>query len=210
MKPGEAQALFQSGQIALAMGDLAAARRRHDEALAIRQRIGETRTTLESRVALAELAFEEGRVAEAARAAQQLLEELRTAPEGPLQTAIRVLLVRAQLAGSDTKSAEATLFLAQRLAASTERIELKRMLSMAEAEVDVARGRPARARERLTELCPMLRAAGMPLAELECRVARLRIDRAAGRSSVRADAAALEKEARGRRAGLVLRRLQAL
>ena len=51
---------------------------------------------------------------------------------------------------------------------------------------------------------------GMVLGELERRLLLLRIDRAEGRANVRADAAALEKDARARGAGLVARRVQAL
>jgi hypothetical protein len=50
----------------------------------------------------------------------------------------------------------------------------------------------------------------MVLDELERRLLVLRIDRAGGRANVRADAAALEKDARARGAGLVVKRVQTL
>jgi chromosome segregation ATPase len=79
-----------------------------------------------------------------------------------------------------------------------------------EAEVDAAAGRADEARRRLDALRTTLNRSGMVLDELERRLLVLRLDRAEGRASVRADAAALEKEARAHGAGLVVKRLQTL
>jgi hypothetical protein len=50
----------------------------------------------------------------------------------------------------------------------------------------------------------------MVLAGFECDAELLRLDRAEGRSTFRADADALQEKATARGAGLILRRLQAL
>jgi tetratricopeptide (TPR) repeat protein len=210
LKPGEAQGQFQLGQIALASGDLPAARRHQEEALAIRRALNETRTISESRLALAELSLEEGRVGEAEHEARELLNELRNEPEGPLQMEIQVLIAQARLALGDPDAADKALAVARRLSQSTERIDDRRLLTMAEAGLDAAQGRPDRARERLTSLRASLARAGMTLAELECRMAMLRLDRAEKRPDAHTEAIALEKDARARRAGLVLRHVQAL
>jgi len=206
LKPGEAQALFQLGQIALASGDFAAARRYHEQALAIRHSVQEMRTVQESRLALAALALEEGNAGQAERQARELLNALAGEPQGPLQAEAHVLVARARLAAGDPGGADLALASARRLSQSTERIDVRRSLAMAEAELDAARARTSQARERLTALRASLAQAGMTLAELECRMALLRLDRAEKRPTAAADAMALEKDARARHAGLVLRR----
>ena len=123
---------------------------------------------------------------------------------------IQVLIARARLAAGDPRAAERALAVARRLGQSTERIDDQRLLTMAEAALDAAQDRADRARQRLTALRALLLRAGMTLAELECRLALLRLDRAERRPTAQADAIALEKEARARRAGLVLRHVQAL
>ena len=210
LKPGEAQALFQLGQIDLAGGDLAAARRHHDEAMAIRRELHETRTIMESRMALAELSLEDGRADAAERDARSLLDELRDEPEGPLRIEIAVLIARARLENHDPTGADRSLAEARRLSLKTERIDARRAMAMVEAELDAAEGRKDSARARLTALRTSLAQSGMVLGELECRMALLRLDRADGRPTAQAEMVDLKRDALARRAGLVLRRLQAL
>jgi serine/threonine protein kinase/tetratricopeptide (TPR) repeat protein/TolB-like protein len=207
LKAGEAQTLYQLGEIALASGDLAAARRHHNEALAIRESTEEIRTLQESRLALASLTFEEGHVVDAERQARELLAQLAAEPQGPLQPYAHLLVARARLASGDTVAAQTELAAARKLSASTERIELRRSVAMAEAELDAAQGNRESARQRLTQLRATLARGGMALAELECRTALVRLDRAEKRPTAAADAAALEKDAKARHAGLVLRAL---
>ena len=178
LKPGEAQALFQLGQIARAAGDLIEARKHHEQALWIRRNISETRTIFESRLAVAALALDEGRAGEAERQARELLSELGAEPQGALQTEIHILIARSRLAIADERGADLALTAARRLSASTERIEVRRSLTMAEADLDTARGNSEQARQRLTTLRLTLAKAGMTLAERECQNALRRLDRA--------------------------------
>ena len=183
LKPGEAQALFQLGEIAAASNDLPLARRYHEQALDIRRTVQETRTVLESRLALARLRLREGAAGDAERQARDLFNEIREEPEGPLQVELHVLTARARLGLGDLAGAEVSLSTARRIAKSTERIELRRSLTMAEAELDAAQRRPDRARQRLTELRTELERAGMTLAERECRTSLARIDGAETRAA---------------------------
>jgi serine/threonine protein kinase/tetratricopeptide (TPR) repeat protein/TolB-like protein len=176
LKAGEGQALYQLGEIALASGDRAAARRYHEEALTVRRGIQEIRTIQESRLALARLTLEEGRATEAERQARELLNELGSEPQGPLPAETQILIARSRLAMKDADNADAALTEARRLSASTERIDLRRSLTMAEAELDIARKRPQSARQRLTSLRATLARAGMKLAERECAKALERLD----------------------------------
>ena len=207
LRPGESQALYQLGEIALASGDLAAARRLHEQAMAIRQEMKEARTVLESRLAMAVLLIEEGRPEDAEREARALADTPGTQSDDTFQLNLAVLLVRARLAAGDTASAAKEIARARTLASKTDQIEVRRMLTLVEADLDVAQGRPERARERLTNLRASLAKSGMVLGELESRAALLRIDRLQGRSTFRADAAALRKDAEAHGAKLLLRSL---
>jgi Tfp pilus assembly protein PilF len=207
LRPGEAQAHYQLGAIAVVIGDLPAARRHHQEALTIRRDMGETRTVLESEAALAELAFHEGRIADAEREAMRLAGVLE-AEAGPLRIAMEVLAARARLARGDIAGASAAVATASRLARGTERVDTRLAVTMAQAQLDAARGRRNDARARLNELRPVLERNGMVLADLERRMLLLEIDRADGRANAAADAIALQRDAETRQARLIARRAQ--
>ncbi|HEY7289745.1 MAG TPA: tetratricopeptide repeat protein [Vicinamibacterales bacterium] len=208
LRPGEAQALYQLGEIALAAGDLAEARRLHEEALAIRTELKETRTILESRLALASLTLEDGSAEEAGRAAAQLADEVGNSPGDALRLPVKILVARSDVARRDTAGARRALDEARGLSQATQRVDEHYALALAEAELDLAVGQSQLARSRLTDVQPALQRNGMVLADLECRAQLLRIDRADGRPNVRADAAKLEREARTHGVGLIARRVR--
>ena len=205
MKLGEAQARFQLGEIALAAGNLSESRDQHQQALALRREMKETRTMLESQVALAVVALEDGRSTEAESEVQSVIRAL-----GPddrrLRPIAELIAARARLAGHDRAGAARALATAATLATGTERLSLKSELTMVTAEVEAAEGRTDHARQRLNVLGTTLRQSGMVLHELGRRLLMLRIDRADGRAEARAGAVALEKDARSRGAGLVAKR----
>ena len=169
----------------------------------------ETRTILESQMALAIVALEEGRPAEAGGEAQGVIRSLGQTPS-PLRAIGELVTARARLAQHDVTGAARALSTAQTLSKQTERVSLRSGLARVEAEVDAAAGRADEARRRLDALRATLNRSGMVLDELDRRLLLLRLDRAEGRANVRADAAALEKDARARGAGLVVKRLQTL
>jgi serine/threonine protein kinase/tetratricopeptide (TPR) repeat protein/TolB-like protein len=209
LKPGEAQARFQLGEIALAAGDLEESRRQHEQALALRKEMKETRTILESQMALAIVALEGGRAAEAEGGAQEVIQSMGQAT-GPLRAIGELVTARAKLSLHDVSGATRAVSAARASSKGTERASLRSALARVEAEVDAAAGRGDAAHQRLAELAVVLGRSGMVLDELERRLTLLRIDRAEGRANVRSDAASLEKDARARGAGLVLKRVQTL
>jgi hypothetical protein len=206
LKPGEAQARYQLGEIALAAGDLAESRRQHEQALALRREMKETRTILESQLALAIVALEEGRPAEAEGGAQGVSRSLG-GTTASLRAISELVTARARLAMHDIAGAARALSTAQALSVQTERVSVRSGLAMVEAEVDAAAGRADEARQRLKTLGSTLNRSGMALDDLERRLLLLQIDRTEGRANVPADAVALEKDAKARGAGLVIRRL---
>jgi eukaryotic-like serine/threonine-protein kinase len=209
LKPGEAQARFQLGEIALAAGHLAESRRQHEQALALRREMKETRTILESQMALAIVALEEGRPADAEDGAQTVIRALGQTT-APLRAIGELVIARARLAVHDVAGAAQALSTARALSKQTERASLRSGLERVEAEVDAAAGRTDAARQRLIALGATLNRSGIVLDDLERRLVLLRIDRAEGRANVRADASSLEKDARARGAGLVVKRVQTL
>jgi len=205
LKPGEAQARFQLGEIALAAGDLTESRSQHEQALALRREMKETRTMLESQVALAIVALEDGRPAEAKSEAQSVIGSLGQTTAA-LRPIAELVTARAMLAGHDVPGAARALATARGLSKRTERVSLTNGLAMVEAEVDAAGGHADAARQRLNTLGATLRQSGLILDELERRLLVLRIDRAERRGNVRADAVALEKDARAHGADLIAKR----
>lgn len=206
VKPGEAQALFQLGEIALVGDDLTLARQHHEAALAMRREFGETRTVAESEAALAALAFEEGRPADAEAAAARLLQGLGDEPAVPLRVPLHLLTARARLAARDMAGATRALQAAQGLARDSERTDLKLGLTMVEAEVALARGETRFARQLLTGRAAALTANGPRLADFERRLLLARVDRADRQPSATAALQALEGEAQKAGALLIAKR----
>jgi hypothetical protein len=165
---------------------------------------------LESQLALAELAFVDGRAADAEREVVRLRHELEGEPSSPLRVGVELLAARTALFRHDVDGASRALTTARRLAQHTERSDLRTALVMREADLDVARGRLGEARERLGSLRATQARSGLVLDELETRLLMLQIDRAEGRSGYRADVGALEKDAQARQAGSIVRRVHAL
>jgi serine/threonine protein kinase/tetratricopeptide (TPR) repeat protein/TolB-like protein len=209
LKPGEAQALYQLGEIALASGDLDGARRFHEQALAIRREMKETRTILESRLALAMVALEDGRTADAIAVGHEFEAAFDKESNQETRIEVAVVLAGAYLAMKDADAARRALSAVRALAEKTELIEPREQFVLADAQVDMAQQRNERARERLTAERAVLARAGMVLARLEYDATLLKLDRLEGRPTASADVETLRQNARSHGAGLILRRLQA-
>lgn len=208
LKPGEAQAEFQLGEIALAGDNLPEARRHHVRALALRRDMHETRTLLESQLALATLTLEEGKPIDAERDAQVVAQALGHT-DTPLHALAELLTARARLVSNDIPGALQSLAVARQLSSQTERVSLKNRLALVDAEIAAAQGNVQAARQRLTRLHATLAAAGMVMDDLDLRLVLLHIDRAQERRDVEAEARALEKDAVARGAKLIARRAHA-
>ena len=209
-RAGEAQALYQFGETALIAGDLPEARRQHEQALAVRRELGESRTVLESETALAAVLLEEGKPVEAERDAARLLAALAADAPAPARVPLHLLMARARLARADVDGAVQAVTAARAAGGRTERIELRRSLTMVEAEIALARGNPRAARDLLRPLASELQAAGMVLGDFERRLLLARIELAERQSGVTASLAALEADARQAGAGLIAARSAAL
>ena len=76
-KNATAYVLSGMGDVALDRGDLTLARKRYEEALALRSQAGEKQTAAESRVSLAKLAIEEGHASDAEASARASKEQFQ-------------------------------------------------------------------------------------------------------------------------------------
>ena len=176
MRAGESQAFFLLAEIARAAGQLPEARRLHEQALEIRRSMNETRTMFESRVALAELALDEGRPTDAEHDARQQAGAAQPEFERTRLAALQIGIARARIALADPAGAAAALDLARPLVAKSERIDPRHAFAIAEAEVEAARGNRDRARTQLSALCSSLEESKMVLRSRECRTALTRVD----------------------------------
>ena len=199
--PGEAQARYQLGEIALVAGDLAEARKQHLQALALRTTLNEQRTIAESEAALAILALEEGRIDEAEERAARLEKALSGSP-APVLAMAKLINARVRIARNDAAGAERQLAASRAHVARTERISLRSQFTIVESQLNILRGQLDAARAQLDGLREDFRRSGMLIADFERRLVRLRIDRG--------DAAALERDARAKGAGLIANRAKAL
>lgn len=136
------------GRIQFYQGDLAAARRTGEQALAGWQQIGEKRAAAETRVLLARIALAEGRVADASAA----LADVRALPANALSRATghAVRIAEARLAAASGRTAEAIGVLTKILASESATMgvpnQLDARLALGEAEL---RSSNATARTRL-------------------------------------------------------------
>lgn len=179
----EGYLLFQLGELSLTRGDLAGARRHHEAALALREGRKEPRTIGESQLALAVVAVEDGRTAEAEPLAQAAE---RAAKEQPAARAQALLVrARARLAAGDLAGAARLTRDARTLVTSSDRLWAQWALTSGEVRVRLASGDAAGARQQLTAMAVRLRATGMALSQLELQLLQGEAAVAAGDASGR-------------------------
>ncbi len=208
MAEGESQAEYQFGEIALVAGDLAGSRARHEAALAMRRAQQQKRTTAESLLALAIVAIEDGRHAEAGAL---VTEAMSLAKEQPaLLAQAELVQVRLRLAAGDVPGAASAVTRARSLVGPTGRASPRWALALAEARVAAGRGQAAEARRRLEALRAELDRLGLPVLSLEVRLVLADVAVAAGAPGATADARRLAADAKAVGAGLVQRRAEAL
>ena len=199
-----AYSLYELAEIAHVEGDLAAARRLHQDALAVRTELGEKGTAAESRAALAALALEEGRAADAERLARDAIGTFagQAAPDN--EATARATLALALLAQGRTAPATREIERAQVLVRNPQHVLARFPVSIAAARVR-GTSNVAAALAELESLRADAAARGIPRYELEARRAAAEVE---GRRSLAAGAtrsAALRRDAAARGFGLFAR-----
>ena len=124
-------------------GDLATARQRQEEALAIRKEIGEKATRAESLLALADLTMEEGRAKDAETLARQALDEFQSEKLREDEISARIVLARSLMAQDKLAEAGKQIELAAVLAARSPAVEVRLSYAIVEARIKAATGKVA-------------------------------------------------------------------
>jgi hypothetical protein len=199
-----AYATYQLAEVALMRGDMSLAKRRHNDALAIRTKLGERGTAAESRSALAILALEEGRAAEAEKLAGEAITVFAAQSAPGNEAMARAALAMALLAQDRRAPAAREIERAQSLVKNPQHVLARLPVQIAAARVS-SRANPGAALATLEAVRAEAVKRGIPRSEFEARRAIAEIE---GRRSLSAGAKlieALRKDATARGFGLFAR-----
>lgn len=185
-------------------GDFALAKQRHNDALAIRQALGERGTAAESRSALAALALEEGRSSDAEKLASEAAAVFAAQSAPDNEAMARAVMAQAMLAQARAAAAAREIERAQALVKSPQHVLARLPVSIAAARVTAA-SNPGAALTALEAVRADAVRRGIARSEFEARRAIAEIE---GRRSLTAGAKlieALRKDAQARGFGLFAR-----
>jgi tetratricopeptide (TPR) repeat protein len=195
-----AYTLFFLGDLALVQGDLARSQRHHQEALQMRTQLGEKGTAAQSRQALAMIALEESRAAEAeslVREAAMVFEEQHAAEN---EATARATLALAMSRQGKRDPARREVERARALLRNSQKVFGKMFVAIAASRIESTSDKEAAIRELESLRSDAVRL-GLPRYEFEARRALAEIEgprSAAGAARI----AALQKDAKQR--GLLL------
>ncbi|HEX4285981.1 MAG TPA: tetratricopeptide repeat protein [Terracidiphilus sp.] len=191
------------GNVLAAQDQLGPAREHYETALKLRKEIGETQTALQSRVALARLALEEHRPAEAESEARICRDAFHKEQLRDDEIAATIVLVEALLAQGRAADAKEALAPARQLQEATENREMQLRFSLIVARLLLAERDQRTARTLLDLISRQSEAVGFVGLSLEVRMTAAEAKRDAGdRSAAQKDFGIVE--ARSRKAGLFL------
>jgi predicted negative regulator of RcsB-dependent stress response len=205
-----ATSLTGLGEVLLRRGDLAGARHRHEEALAMRSQMGEEKGAGESRMLLAGLTLEEGRARDAEAQLRGLPDAFRKVGAPEHEVHARAFHARALLAVGEVAAAQSEMRRARGLASPVIPPEVRFALAVAEGRVRAAAGDTAGATKSLEATAAEARAAGLKGYELEARLALAEVEMGSGRAEAgRARLRDIVSEARAKGLELLARQAAA-
>ena len=206
----------QLGELQLAQDDLAGARKRQEEALAVRQKLGEKGSIAESRLAIAALLLEEGKPAEAEAGAHEAAAEFQAEKIPDLEALAYALLARSKIEqpAAGLEDAQKAINRAVSLTARSQEPLIRLFVAIIAARVQAAastnpatRTNPAGSLRKLQLILDEARKFGFFELELEGELAIGEIEMRSGRTATgRARLAALEKTARAKAYVLIARK----
>ena len=201
------------GEVLLARGDLIGAQKKHEEALAITNQLGEKGASAEIRVALAQLAIEGGRPAVAEAPARDAAEEFRQEKATDSEVSAHIVLARSLLAQGKCPAAQEAIDGAKALLNKSENLDTHFSFRITAARVRQASGRPSDRLEAAKSLEAVLGEAkktGFLGQELEAGLALGEIELQSGNIvRARRRLEALEKQAAAQGFGLIVRKAAA-
>jgi tetratricopeptide (TPR) repeat protein len=199
-----AYSTYQLGDIALMRGDFALAKQRHNDALAIRNALGEKGTAAESRSALAVIALEEGRAADAERLATEAAAVFAAQSAPDNEAMARAVIALAMVAQGRRAQAVREIERAQSLVTSPQHVLARTPVMIAAARVN-SESNPGAALGLLESIRADAVKRGIARSEFDARRAIAEIE---GRRSLTAGAKAIDalrRDAKSRGFGLYAR-----
>ena len=207
----EASALFGLGLVLTAEGNLAEAGKLYEDALAIDREIDRQGDVVNASLALAALAIEDHRPAEAEARIKDLAEYFRAQKDALREAYAQALLAQSLLAQGRLAEAQTAIDRALRLAAGTQHREYAMDVAIAAARVHAAGGKAGQAVASLNRLINEATRMGFLSYQFQARLALGEIELKSGHGEAgRARLKALAAEATALGFGLIARKATAL
>lgn len=202
-KGGVAATLGTMAETVRAQGDIAGARRMHEEAMAIRGEAGRTNYVAQSRLALSDLAVDDGRLVDAVTLARNAREEFRNKKQSDLEVAADTVLTRALLAQNQPEQAQEEVKTARKVAQESTSFSVGLGFAIEAARVEMALGKTSEAKAHLEAALAQATKRGYLCLQFETRLALAELELKSGKSATRrANLRALERDATSK--GLLL------
>ncbi len=206
-----AYALAGLGSLDLKAADFKQAREDYEEALSLRNELGEKDTIISTRVAIAELAIEEGHPDAAEVSSREARDEFQKARKNDEQITASVALVGALLAGGKTVEALKEVSKTVPIAAKSQNLSVQLAFATARARTESASQQTGAAKTLLKEALVKATRSGYVGDQLESRLAFEEIELKSGKSAAsRARLEQLQKDAKEKGFDLIARKAAAL
>jgi tetratricopeptide (TPR) repeat protein len=202
--------LLKIAGVLLHQGDLDEARRRQEQAIALEDQIGEKISAAGGRAMLARTLLEMGRAAEAEPLARAAAAAARSATMNAMQAGAEATLADILIAERKLDDARAAIRRANDVLQTRENRPARLAVNIAHARVLVASGNLTEAQRTLQSAIREARQLHVFVDELECRLALIQSELAAGKAAGAAHAEALERQARARGFELIARKAAVL
>ena len=192
-----AYALMGLGGIEINAANFAQAHKDFEEALALRNELGEKDNIWATRVSMAELAIEENRPADAEAPAREGRYEFQRAQKNDDATGSAAVLVRALVAEGKTDEALRELAKAAAMAGKNQNLAVELEFALAKARAEAVSGKIGSAKATLNGAVAKAAKAGYFGDQLQSRLALEEIEPASGKSSAsRSRLQQLQKDAK--------------
>ncbi len=206
-----AYALAGLGALDVEAADFTRAHEEYDEALTLRNGLGEKDNITATRVAIAELAIEEGHPGAAERPAREARDEFQKVHKSDDQVNAAAVLVRALLAGGKNDDASKEAGGTAPLAAKNQNLSVKLAFDVAMARAQAASRKTGAAETILKGALAKATKSGFVGYQLESRLALEEIELKSGKSAAsRARLEQLQKDAKEKGFDLIARKAAAL
>jgi eukaryotic-like serine/threonine-protein kinase len=210
-KDNAAYALMGLGSIDVKAADFTQAHKDYEEALNLRTELGEKDAVGATRTAIAALAIEEGRAADAEAAARGARDDFSAAHKSGDEISAAAVLLRALASGNKTGEAMKELARTAPIAAKSQNLALQLDFALAKAQVEAASGKASTAQATLKEVLAKATKAGFAGYQLEARLAAVTLDAKSGKSpALRARLDQLQKDAKEQGFDLIARKAAVL